>query len=128
MKKRLTFRRAVWGTQSRSVSSCAPDAVGGNHEVVQVALLNPGVGHRGPILFKVHGIDAVVAVGADPIQAGSPSFRLVIDPILEQTVGGFGTIQLHVDFNAKPRTGIGVLNNGVLPPAAPIHRNRGKSL
>ena len=97
------------------MSPGASDASGGDHEVVEVSLLNLSKRDGGPILLQVHRVNAVVAIGADPIDSGALRVETIVDPILKHAVVGIAVVQLHVDFDAQPLPDVGRAEQGSLP-------------
>ena len=66
--------------------SAATDALGADNEIVEVAFL---CDRRSPIpvILNEHGVEAVVAVVADPVEICAFRLQLVINPELKYTVG-----------------------------------------
>src|SRR2546426_136304 len=79
----------------------APDALGADHDPIEVALL----GYGRPVVVVVlehHGVDAVRAEGAEPVEARFLGLQGAVDPVLEHAIGLPGVVELDMRLDTIP--------------------------
>src|SRR3989442_10860654 len=79
----------------------APDALGADDNVVEVAFLGRG-GARVPVVLEEHRVDAIRAEGPEPVERGLARLQVVVDPELEHRVRQPGVVELGMRFDAVP--------------------------
>src|SRR3989454_1300609 len=75
------------------ISRClAPNPLGADHDVVEVALLGRGR-PRVPVVLEEERVDGVRAVGPDPVESGLARVQVTVDPEFEHTIGRPGVVE-----------------------------------
>src|SRR5207244_4806252 len=77
------------------------DALGADDEVVKIALLRLRAAIV-PVILQEHGVDAILAVRALPVEPLDSRLQAAVDPQLEDAVGAPRVIEAGVGLDAIP--------------------------
>src|SRR3989441_12817556 len=105
-------RRCGWALRDRGSSAVhhggtvherqsAANALRADDDVVNI----PVLGYRGPVVIVVlehHGVDAVRAEGAEPVEARFLGLQGAVDPVLEHAIGLPGVVELDMRLDTIP--------------------------